>query len=131
MFMKRLSFVRARTGGMRHLRARTFELAARQKTEPMTTIFDTLANSSADYLPAIPQRRAGRDNPRGHPQAVEGARRAKAKHLAETTGIGMYTMVFSKPPLEKEEFCVGSRSSRTCPRKGHVPSGGRAYLLQV
>jgi hypothetical protein len=72
----------------------------------MSSIFDTLANTSADYLhsqsldaeraeairAAILKQWKERDEP-------------KAKHLAETTGIGRYKMVFEyKPQLEKDEF---------------------------
>lgn len=72
----------------------------------MSTIFETLANTSADYLhsqsldaeraeairAAILKQWKERDEPR-------------AKHLAETTGIGRYKMVFEyKPQLEKDEF---------------------------
>ena len=72
----------------------------------MSSIFDTLANASADYLhsqslnaeraetirAAILKQWKERDEP-------------KAKHLSETTGIGTYRMVFEyAPPLEKEEF---------------------------
>ena len=72
----------------------------------MSTIFETLANASADYLhsqsldaeraeairAAILKQWKERDEP-------------KAKHLAETTGVGKYTMVFEyKPQLEKDEF---------------------------
>ena len=72
----------------------------------MRSIFDTLANASADYLhsqslnaeraetirAAILKQWKERDEP-------------KARHLAETTGIGTYKMIFEyEPPLEKEEF---------------------------
>ena len=72
----------------------------------MSTIFETLANTSADYphsqsldaeraeaiRAAILKQWKERDEP-------------KAKHLAETTGIGRYKMVFEyTPQLEKDEF---------------------------
>jgi hypothetical protein len=72
----------------------------------MRSIFETLADYSADYLlsqsldaeraeeirAAILKQWKERDEPR-------------AKHLAETTGIGTYKMIFEyEPPLEKEEF---------------------------
>ena len=72
----------------------------------MSTIFETLANTSAGYLhsqcvdaeraeairAAILKQWKERDEP-------------KAKILAKTTGIGTYKMVFEyEPPLEREEF---------------------------
>ena len=72
----------------------------------MPSIFETLANASADFLhsqslnaeraetirAAILKQWKERDEP-------------KAKHLAETTGIGTYKMIFEyEPALEKEEF---------------------------
>ena len=72
----------------------------------MSSIFETLAKASADYLhsqslnaeraetirAAILRQWKERDEP-------------KATHLSQTTGIGTYTMVFEyEPPLEKEEF---------------------------
>ena len=72
----------------------------------MPSIFETLANASADYLhsqslnaeraetirAAILKQWKERDEP-------------KAKHLAETTGAGTYKMIFEyEPPLEREEF---------------------------
>jgi len=72
----------------------------------MASIFETLANASADYLhsqslnaeraetirAAILKQWKERDEPR-------------ATHLAKTTGIGTYKMIFEyEPPLEKEEF---------------------------
>lgn len=90
----------------------------------MTTIFDTLVNSSADFLlassldsqktetlrAAILKQWKERDEP-------------KAKHLAETTGIGTYKMVFEyEPPLEKEEFAqlIPEELKNVPADKGHV-----------